>query len=39
MHMVNHQSGKETEIIWSNYVFTNGYTERDFDQSSLKNAR
>lgn len=39
MKMVNHQTGKSTELIWRNYKFGNDYTERDFDQRSLKNAR
>jgi len=39
MNMVNHQTGKKTELIWTNYKFGNEYTERDFDQRSLKNAR
>lgn len=37
--MVNHQTGKSTELLWKNYRFGNGYTERDFDQRSLRNAR
>ena len=39
MTMVNHQTGKRTELRWSDYVFANGFTERDFDQRSLQNAR
>ncbi|OUW18016.1 MAG: outer membrane lipoprotein-sorting protein [Opitutales bacterium TMED158] len=39
MKMVNHQTGKSTELLWKNYVFGNGYTERDFDQRSLQRAR
>jgi len=37
--MVNHQTGKSTELLWNNYKFNNGYTNRDFDQRSLQNAR
>jgi len=37
--MVNHQTGKSTELLWKNYKFSNGYTDRDFDQRSLRNAR
>ncbi len=37
--MVNHQTGKSTELLWKNYKFNNGYTDRDFDQRSLHNAR
>ena len=39
MVMVNHQTGKSTALKWTDYVFGNGYTDRDFDQRSLKNAR
>lgn len=39
MIMTNHQTGKRTDLVWSNYVFKNGYTERDFDQRSLQKSR
>ncbi len=39
MMMVNHQTGKQTELLWSDYQFGNDYTSRDFDQRSLQNAR
>lgn len=39
MFMENHQTGKSTQLTWENYKFRNGYTDRDFDQNSLKNAR
>ena len=39
MRMVNHQTGKRTELVWKDYQFGNEYTERDFDQRSLRNAR
>jgi len=39
LSMVNHQTGKATELLWKNYKFKNGYTERDFDQRSLQKAR
>jgi len=39
MHMVNHQTGKETDIFMEDYTFNNGLTDRDFDQNSLKEAR
>lgn len=39
MEMVNHQTGKTTTLQWRDYRFGNGYTERDFDQSSLMRAR
>ena len=39
MHMVNHQTGKSTEIQWSDYRFGTGLRERDFDRNALKRAR
>lgn len=39
MRMQNHQSGKETLLVWQDYVFRTGLTARDFDQSRLKRAR
>lgn len=39
MHMVNHQTGKGTTLVWSNYKFRNGLTPRDFDKNSLRRAR
>ena len=39
MHMVNHQTGKSTEIRWSDYRFGTGLGERDFDRNALKRAR
>jgi hypothetical protein len=39
MHMVNHQTGKSTELVWSGYSFGNGLGDRDFDRNSLKRAR
>lgn len=37
--MINHQSGKSTELNWSNYVFKTGLSESDFNRNSLKRAR
>ena len=37
--MVNHQTGKSTDLIWKNYAFRNGFTDRDFDRNSLQRAR
>lgn len=37
--MENHQTGKTTKLIWSDYRFNTGLTDRDFDQNSLKRAR
>jgi len=39
MKMVNHQNGKETEILWSGYQFRTGLDDRDFNQASLARAR
>ena len=39
MMMVNHQTGKTTELKWQDYSFRTGLTERDFDRNSLKRAR
>ena len=39
MNMVNHQTGKSTQLIWSDYKFATVLTERDFDKNSLKRAR
>lgn len=37
--MVNHKSGRSTTLLIKNYKFRNGYTARDFDQTSLERAR
>ena len=39
MHMVNHQSGKSTELQWSDYRLGTGLSESDFDRNALKRAR
>ena len=39
MKMVNHITGKSTDLKFSNYKFDNGFTDRDFDKKSLKRAR
>lgn len=39
MSMVNHQTGKETDLLWSDYAFANGYKDADFTQASLKRAK
>lgn len=38
-NMVNHQTGKSTELDWKNYEFGAGLEDRDFDQRSLQKAR
>ncbi len=37
--MVNHQNGKSTKLIWSNYKFRVGLIKKDFNKNSLKRAR
>ena len=39
MDMVNHQTGKSTKLLWSDYAFKTGLTERDFDRNTLKRTR
>ena len=39
LDMVNHQTGKSTTLTFADYQFRNGYTDRDFDQTSLSAAR
>ena len=38
MLMVNHQTHKETQLIFQDYQFKNGLTENDFSLNSLKRA-
>lgn len=33
----NHQSGKSTQLLWSNYQFNTGLSEKDFSLTSLRN--
>ncbi len=37
--MVNHLTKKDTTLLWSNYQFKSGLTDRDFDKNTLKRAR
>jgi hypothetical protein len=39
MDMENHLTGKSTTLVWSDFEFRNGFSERDFDRNSLKRAR
>jgi outer membrane lipoprotein-sorting protein len=39
MFMENHQTGKTTLLVWSNYKFQNGLRDKDFNRNSLKRAR
>jgi outer membrane lipoprotein-sorting protein len=36
MNMVNHQTGKSTELIWSNYKFKTGLKDDDFTRTRLQ---
>ncbi|PCI61196.1 MAG: outer membrane lipoprotein-sorting protein [Gammaproteobacteria bacterium] len=38
MSMVNHQNGKSTELVWTNYKFRVGLSDKDFNKNSLKRA-
>jgi outer membrane lipoprotein-sorting protein len=35
MNMINHQSGKSTDLIWSNYKFKTGLKDGDFTRTRL----
>ena len=37
--MVNHQTGKNTALIWKDYAFDTGLSDRDFDRNSLARVR
>jgi len=39
MYMENHQTGKSTRLLQTNYHFDVALTDRDFDKNSLKRAR
>ncbi|MEE9397817.1 MAG: outer membrane lipoprotein-sorting protein [Methylococcales bacterium] len=39
MNMENHQSGKTTQLIWTNYEFQIAVTDLDFTQNSMKRIR
>jgi outer membrane lipoprotein-sorting protein len=39
MDMENHQTGKSTRLIQSNFQYQTGLSDRDFDTNSLKRAR
>ncbi len=39
MSMINHQTGKSTDLLFNEYKFANGFSESDFNQNSLKRAR
>ncbi len=35
MDMINHQTGKSTQLIWSNFEFNTGQNKRDFEKQNL----
>lgn len=37
--MINHQNGKSTDLVWTNYEFNVGLKERDFNKNSLQRAK
>lgn len=37
--MINHQTGKSTQLKWNNYRFQTGLGDRDFDRNTLKRTR
>ena len=37
--MTNYQNGKSTALLWEDYQFGMGLTDRDFDKNTLKRAR
>jgi len=39
MQMRNHQTGKSTELVWSDYRFATGLGRSDFDRSALRRVR
>ena len=39
MDMQNHLNGKSTTLLFSDYEFQNGFSERDFDRNSLKRVK
>ena len=39
LDMVNHENGKATKLVWSDYKFHTGLTKEDFTTASLECAR
>lgn len=39
MTMVNHQNGKSSQLLWSDFAFQTGLTEYDFEMQSLTRIR
>ena len=39
MNMVNHQNGKSTRLVWSDFEFRVGLKDKDFSKNSLKRVK
>lgn len=39
MYMVNHQTGKKTRLVFENFAFQTGLSERDFNKNRLARAK
>ncbi|MCK4739656.1 MAG: outer membrane lipoprotein-sorting protein, partial [Deltaproteobacteria bacterium] len=39
MEMTNHRTGKSTKILWKEYKFNTGLTDKDFRRNALKRAK
>jgi hypothetical protein len=39
MEMVNHQTGKSTDLDWTAYTFRTGLGDADFNRATLARAR
>jgi len=39
MNMVNHQTGKSSQLLWSDFAFRTGLAENDFNQANLTTIR
>jgi len=39
LNMINHVTGKSTELNWENYSFNTGLDDRDFSQTGLRRVR
>ena len=39
MNMVNHQTGKSSRLLWSDFAFRTGLAEHEFNQANLTTIR
>ena len=37
--MVNHENGKSTDLVFENWKFKSGLSDKDFTQTALKRSR